>query len=92
MAAGSEIVQRVEREVDDILREDPTIKHLVDTAASHVDGVTRSDASALRDAALMLAERDAMTIEAANADVHGHLLDLSDILLRFRSPHPASDG
>jgi hypothetical protein len=39
---------------------------------------------------MMLAERDAMTVDAANADVHGHLLDLSEILIRFRSQDPAS--
>jgi hypothetical protein len=89
MAAGAVIVQRLEEEVAHAIWQDPEIQHLVDTGANHVAGVGRVDASALRDAAAMLAERDRMSVVAARADVQGHLLDLSELLLGFRSPDPA---
>jgi hypothetical protein len=89
MAAGAIIVQRLEEEVAHVIWQDPEIKHLVDTAANHVAGVSRVEASALGEAAEMLAERDRMSVAAAHADVQGHLLDLSELLLGFQSPDPA---
>jgi hypothetical protein len=87
MAAGTEVVQQIEAELGAILQQDPVIQHLADTAANHVDAIVRSD-GALREAAEMLAERDTMSTEAGLADIKGHLLDLSEILIGFRSPNP----
>jgi hypothetical protein len=89
MAANAQIVQQIENEVGEIVQRDPFVQHLANTAANSVDGVVRFDDAILRDAAAILAERDTTSVEAAFADIKGNLLDLSEILLRFRSPNPA---
>ena len=86
MAANAETVQQIENDVGKILRGDPVVQHLADTAANNVDCVARFDKAVLRETAEMLAERDTMSVDAGVADIQGHLLDLSEILVRFRSP------
>jgi hypothetical protein len=91
MAAGAGIVQQIENEVGDIVRRDADVRQLADTAANSIDGVVRFDKALLRDSAEMLAERDTMSIAAGIADIQGHLLDLSEILLPFRSTDSVGD-
>jgi hypothetical protein len=89
MAANTAVVRQIQDEVGAILLRDQAVQHLADIAANSVDGVVRSDDAVLREAARILAERDATSIEAGFADMKGHLLDLSEILLQFHSTNPA---
>jgi len=79
MAAGDEVVKRIEAELLDIVASGPA--HAIERARSNIylvlHGAMRSY---LAEAAVMLAERDRMDRSAAHADVEGHLVDLHEVL------------
>lgn len=90
MAAGSEVVDAIERDITGILALDPSMQHLVDTAANNLDGTVRPGSRIrLDEVGAMLAERErGMSQDAASASVTGHLTDLAGLLLALRSPAP----
>lgn len=95
MHGGPAVVDVIERDIADILATDASsAQHVLDTAANSLDGAVRATSGRLAEVGAMLAEREAAwSRDAATANVAGHLTDLSDILLAFRSPaaHEADD-
>lgn len=94
MHGGAAIVTVIEADITSILERDPALQHLVDAAANSLDAATRVEsqpaATLLQEVGAMLSEREpAFTSDAATADVLGHLTDLADILLGFRSSDTA---
>lgn len=82
MAAGDDVVTRIADDIADILQSDRKSSLYLRGAASNVGLlVGGSWADEMAEAAAMLVERDGMTsIEAALADVRGHVNDLGDLL------------
>lgn len=94
MYGGAEVVDVVERDLAEILAADSSAQHIIDLAANNLDGAVRPSSSAvtrLQAVAAMLVEREpAWQYDAAVANVAGHLTDLRDILVAFRSPDPSA--
>lgn len=97
MHGGPEVADTVERDIAEILTTDVSVQGIVDTGASSLDGAVRSAAAPtvarLAEVAAMLTEREPTWERgAAVANVTGHLTDLRDILVAFRSPDSPRGG
>jgi len=87
MHGGAAVAVAIERDIARVLAEDAGAQHVVDVAANSLDSAVRSTSGRLAAVGAMLAEREpAWSRDAATANVAGHLTDLTDILLAFRSP------
>lgn len=80
MAAGSEVVNRITHDLEEI-RQSSVGRRQVDYAANHVRLLLgSSDQVVLEEAAAMLAERDGLDIEETTADMRGFLADAQALL------------
>lgn len=82
MAAGPEVVSRIEHDLAGMVRRETKVRAAVRYAANHVSLLLRDPTSArLHDVAAMMTERDpALSYQAARADAAGNLTDLFEIL------------
>lgn len=85
MSAGDEVVSTIQRDIQAMLEADAPTRKVVDTAGNNLVGTTRVGRQKLGEAGAMLAERDGIGVDAATADVTGHLTDLAELLTAFRS-------
>lgn len=81
MAAGEEVISRIENDLRDIVRSDASAEHGLRTARNNL-GLVMNGAlqSALPDVAEAVSVRFGMSAEAALSDVRGHLTDFWTIL------------
>lgn len=81
MAAGAEVVDRVELDVRHMRGTDPSVAGYLDSAANRLAALhLREPTSALRDAAMILAGRDGHSLERAMDELRGYTMDLREIL------------
>lgn len=86
MAGGDAVVKAVSAGIRNLVDSDAASRTIVDTAANHVELVSRGIPQSVSDVANILVERDGVSHAAATADIGGHLIDLAELLAEFRSP------
>jgi hypothetical protein len=91
MAAGTDVVSRIEDDIADMLMKEKLTEGHRDQFAldSAANALTTLPQIAVLEAAAMLAERDGGSMVAGEADVRGYLTDLGELLGRHQSPPPS---
>lgn len=80
LAGGEDVVARVASDLRTMVWDSQRVRDYVDYAANHVSLALGNDSPAIREAAVMLAEREGMNMENARAAVRGFLTDFVEML------------
>ncbi|MBI2537294.1 MAG: hypothetical protein HYW06_10120 [Gemmatimonadetes bacterium] len=80
LAGGSDVAAQVQRDVRTLVGESPAGRDYVAYAANHVTLGLRNNHSAIDEAALMLNEREGISIDGARAAIRGFLTDFMEML------------